>query len=205
MRCFIGYWDRPHIYWLSLCCVTAFYSRIFVGKGVFIKCQKKCVMSDTHFQWVIQTCIGKNGGSVVPLSNFIIDALLKLFSSMRPRQNGRHFTDDIFKCIFLNEKVRFFTKMSMKFVPWDPIDNNPVLVYIMVWRRPGDKPLSEPMMVSLLMHICITQPQWVNLSPPSAAYMRQWIGSALVQIMACRLFSTNPLSKQMLVYCQVDP
>ena len=27
----------------------------------------------------------------------------------------------------------------------------------------------------------------MNSSPPSAAYMRQWIGSALVQIMACRL------------------
>ena len=33
----------------------------------------------------------------------------------------------------------------------------------MAGRWPGDKPLSEPMMVSLLMHICITQPQWVNL------------------------------------------
>ena len=32
----------------------------------------------------------------------------------------------------------------------------------MVWCRPGDKPLCEPMMVSLLTHICITQPQWVN-------------------------------------------
>ena len=33
----------------------------------------------------------------------------------------------------------------------------------MAWRRPGDKPLSEAMMVSLLTHICVTQPQWVNL------------------------------------------
>ena len=32
----------------------------------------------------------------------------------------------------------------------------------MAWRRPGDKPLSEPMMVSLLAHICVTLPQWVN-------------------------------------------
>ena len=30
---------------------------------------------------------------------------------------------------------------------------------------------------------------------PSAAYMRRWIGSSLVQIMACRLYSTKPLSK----------
>ena len=46
---------------------------------------------------------------------------------------------------------------------------------------------------------------WNNSSPPSAAYMRQWIGSALVQIMACRLIGTKPLSKPMLGYCQLDP
>ena len=42
------------------------------------------------------------------------------------------------------------------------INNIPALVQIMAWRRPGDKPLSEPMMVSLLTHICVTRPQWVN-------------------------------------------
>ena len=35
--------------------------------------------------------------------------------------------------------------------------------------------------------------------------MRQWFGSALVQIMACRLFGAKPLSKPMLGYCQLDP
>ena len=44
-----------------------------------------------------------------------------------------------------------------------------------------------------------------NSSPPSAAYMRQWIVSALVQIMACRLLGAKPLSKQMLAYRQLDP
>ena len=34
----------------------------------------------------------------------------------------------------------------------------------MVWRRSGDKPLSEPMMVSLPTHICVTRPQWVKYS-----------------------------------------
>ena len=32
----------------------------------------------------------------------------------------------------------------------------------MAWRHPGDKPLSEPMMISLLMHICVTLPQWLK-------------------------------------------
>ena len=38
----------------------------------------------------------------------------------------------------------------------------PALVQIMAWRRPGDKPLSEPVLASLLTHICVTQPEWVN-------------------------------------------
>ena len=28
-----------------------------------------------------------------------------VFNTLRPRQDGRHFPDDIFKCIFLNENV----------------------------------------------------------------------------------------------------
>ena len=39
------------------------------------------------------------------------------------------------------------------------------LVKIMAWCRPGNRPLSETMLVSLLTHICITQPQWVNINP----------------------------------------
>ena len=44
----------------------------------------------------------------------------------------------------------------------------------------------------------------IDSSPPSAAYMRQWIESALVKIMACRLFCTRPLPKPILGYCQLD-
>ena len=35
----------------------------------------------------------------------------------------------------------------------------------------------------------------VNSFPPGAPYMCQWIGSALVHIMACHLFGTKPLSE----------
>ena len=51
-------------------------------------------------------------------------------NSSPPEQNGRHFTDDRFRC---------------KFVPKGQIYNNPTLVYIVAWRRQGDKPLSELM------------------------------------------------------------
>ena len=75
------------------------------------------------------------------------------------RQNGRLFADDTFKRIFLNEHIRIPIKISLKGVPKGPIDNIPALVQIMAWRRPGDKPLSEPMMVRSLTHICVTRPQ----------------------------------------------
>ena len=83
-------------------------------------------------------------------------------NTLRPRQNGRRFADDIFKYIFLNENVWIPIKISLKFVPKGPINNMPALVQIMAWRRPGDKPLSEPMMVCLPTLICVTRPQWVN-------------------------------------------
>ena len=88
--------------------------------------------------------------------------LPKKVNSLKPRQNGRHFADDIFKCIFLDENLWILIKISLKFVPKGPINNILALVQIMAWRRPGDKPLSEPTMVSLLTHICVTRPQWVK-------------------------------------------
>ena len=50
----------------------------------------------------------------------------------------------------MNENVRISIKISLKFVPKGPSNNNPALVQIMAWRRSGDEPLSEPMMVSVL-------------------------------------------------------
>ena len=84
-------------------------------------------------------------------------------NTLRPRQNGRHFPDNIFKWIFLNENIWISINISLKFVPRGLIDNIPTLVQVMAWRRPGDKPLSEPMMVRLPTHICVTRPQWVNV------------------------------------------
>ena len=81
-----------------------------------------------------------------------------MFNTLRPRQNGRHFADDILKCIFLNENVWIPNNIPLKFVPKGPINNNPGLVQVMAWCRPGDKPLSEPMTVRLPTHICVTRP-----------------------------------------------
>ena len=89
----------------------------------------------------------------------MIYVIYKLLNTLRPRQDGRHFADDIFTCIFFNENCCILIKFSLKYVRKGSIDNTPALVQIMAWRRPGDKPLSEPMMVRSLTHICVTRPQ----------------------------------------------
>ena len=109
----------------------------------------------------------------------------KGFNTLRPRQNGCYFADDICKCLFLNENVWIAVKISLflGFVlyPWISenlnsaysihipkvqINNIPALVQIMAWRWPGDKLLSELMMVSLLTQLWFTRPQWVNSLAP---------------------------------------
>ena len=68
---------------------------------------------------------------------------------------GRHKMAATFQTTFSNG-------FSSKFVPRGPINNILTFVQVMAWRRPGDKPLSEPLMVRLPRHICVTRPQWVN-------------------------------------------
>ena len=98
-------------------------------------------------------------------------------NTLRLRQHGRHFADDIFKRIFLNGNVRISIKLSLKFDPQGPSNNIPAFVQIMAWRRPGDKPLSESMLVSLLTHICVIRPQWVKKirwSPGGHHNIKMW-------------------------------
>ena len=51
-----------------------------------------------------------------------------MFNSSPPQQNGRHFPDDNFRCILVNKKFCIFIKISLKFVPKGPIDNNQALI-----------------------------------------------------------------------------
>ena len=43
-------------------------------------------------------------------------------------QSGSHSAEDSFRCNFVNEKFCILTKISLKFVPKGPIDNDPALV-----------------------------------------------------------------------------
>ena len=87
-------------------------------------------------------------------------------------------------------------------VPCGIIEHQPYSLFDAAWF--GAACAFSP--CTLLFSFCqvITNPSTgmlnpcINSSPPSAAYMRQWTGSALVQIMACRLFDAKPLSEPML-------
>ena len=57
---------------------------------------------------------------------------------------------------------QFLIKISLKFVPKGQVNYITALVQMMAWCLPGDKPLSDQMMQSLMTHIYITRPQWVD-------------------------------------------
>ena len=104
-----------------------------------------------------------------------------------PQQNYKDATPILFRCLLTHwgrdkmasvsqtilsnafswmKMLEFRLKFHWSFLPKDPINNVQALVQIMAWHRPGDKPLSEPMVVKLPMHICVTRPQWVNTLRP---------------------------------------
>ena len=64
------------------------------------------------------------------------------FKTLWPRQNGRQYFTEAHS---LGSIWQYFSI---------GLDN--------AWRRPGDKPLSETIMNTLLTHICVTRSQWVN-------------------------------------------
>ena len=66
--------------------------------------------------------------------------------------------DDVIMMKIFESRLRFHWSV----LPKGPINNIPALAQMMAWRQPGDKPLSKLMMVSLMTHICVTRPQWVN-------------------------------------------
>ena len=79
----------------------------------------------------------------------------------------------MFKCIFLNWNVWISLKMSLNVVPWVRINNIQAFVQIINWRRPGDKPLPDPMMFGYYLNQrwLVTLPQWGNrISPETSLF-----------------------------------
>ena len=77
----------------------------------------------------------------------------RFLNTLRPRQNRRHFSYDIFECIFVNENIWISIKISLNLF---------LKAQLTIFRLVGAKPLSEPMTVHLLAHICVNRPRWVQ-------------------------------------------
>ena len=93
----------------------------------------------------------------------ILDISRKLILTHLSEQNGRHLADNLFRRIFMNEKVGILIEISLNFVPKGPIDNKSVLVQVMAWRWIGDKPLSEPMLTQFTDAPGGTRGRWVKV------------------------------------------
>ena len=58
-------------------------------------------------------------------------------NTLRPRQNGRHFQDEIFKCIILNENGWISIKSSLNIVPKGSVSNIPDHRQAIIWTNDG--------------------------------------------------------------------
>ena len=88
-------------------------------------------------------------------------------NSLRPSQHGRRVAYGICKRISMTESVWISIKFLIETCFKGQINNIPSLVQIRAWHRPGEKPLSEPMVVRLPMHIWNTRPQCVKITSPA--------------------------------------
>ena len=90
-------------------------------------------------------------------------------NTSRPRQNGHHFADSFSKFISWMKIVNFAYNFTFHWI-WFLIFHLTICKMshsqIMAWILNGSMPLSEPMTVSLLTHICVTQFQWISCLIP---------------------------------------
>ena len=108
----------------------------------------QCLQHTPH-SWPLRARYGVafcefNVWSIFYLKHCIAVSNIVIYFTMWPRQNGCHFPDNIFKCIFLNENVWIAIEISLKFVPKGQINSITALIQMTAWCRPGDKPLSQP-------------------------------------------------------------
>ena len=118
-----AFWQQPPIYW-----------HIWVASLPWIKIEVKPWDSDwlrgkVRSSWSFEHLnILVVPGGCFKIVHEPLNLRAVIVNSLRPRQNGRHFPDDSFKRIFLNENVRISIKISLKFVPRGPINKIPALV-----------------------------------------------------------------------------
>ena len=130
------------------------------------------------------------------LNSRYIQIGLMWIKTLKPKQNCCHFTEFIFNCISWMKIYELCFRFHWNF------DNNiPALVQIMAWHRPGNKPLSQPMTVSLLMHVSLgfneLRAPERNVQPKNDLLLTYYLKS-----MYCVFwFRFVPFCEMMLIYC----
>ena len=107
----------------------------------------KCVYANQGFYNTIETIAVKYYPAFIYITTGLGFTKALFANTLRPRQNGCHFADDIFKIIFFNENC-------CTLISWILVSNGPV----------NKKPLSEQWWQCLLMNTCVTRPQCLNFS-----------------------------------------
>ena len=98
----------------------------------------KCNLLNEKFYILIQILLNFVPGEVCfwRSSKLVIH---RCFNSSPPGFRRQHF-----QTLFMNENVRVFIQISLKFVPKGPIDDKSSLVQVMAWPRSSNKQLPEP-------------------------------------------------------------
>ena len=133
-------WKKMFVFWFQFhwILVIRLEVHVLINKSALVQVMALC---QTEADPLCEPMLIKTPGAIyITRPQWVI--------TLRQRQNGRHFADNIFKYIFFNENLWISIEISQKFVPTCPINNILALVQIMAWHQSGDKPLSETMMVS---------------------------------------------------------
>ena len=143
--CFRYELSRHHCYGMQTCGVKQMkYLHMLVSDQWLILKWKDLEMISEF----MENCITWNSHT-----QSLISCGMNSKNTLRLTQKVHHFADNIFQCIFLNENVWILLKISLKVIPKVPINNFPTFIQMMAWHQASNKPLSEPMMLSLLTHM----------------------------------------------------
>ena len=119
------------------CLKCNIYVELSITTCCFCAAHLSCGLSSAwHHHWAKHFNQVYCAARLQTLSLFALDVLVTLTNTMRPRQDGQHFSDDFFKCFFFNYMtfVVYFTEFCSK-----RLDKNiPAMAQIMAWRRRGD-------------------------------------------------------------------
>ena len=158
-------WNTPKCKpceWLLRCTLCGLYCGYFAEKWSCYDRPWRYWSLVISFHWqlleLLQSCPDADD---LKMQGVRPTADINKINSSPPGKNGHHFADDIFGCLFMNEKFCILIKISLNFVRMGPIDNKTGLVKIMAWHQIGDESLSEPMLTRFTdvykgcMYVCM--------------------------------------------------